>query len=57
MNTHISYECAKKLKNFLKERAPEPMEHEYWWKRKWDCYNKNLKPILKQYDHEDRELS
>lgn len=28
MTTHISYECAKKLKEFMGESAPEPMKSE-----------------------------
>jgi len=28
--THISYECAKKLKEFLKDSAPEPMKPEFY---------------------------
>lgn len=30
MNTHISYETAKRIKEFLGDKAPEPMGKEYW---------------------------
>lgn len=29
--THITYECAKRLKEFLGESAPEPMGRTYYW--------------------------
>lgn len=37
MNTHISYETAKKLKEFLGVSAPEPIAELKWWRRpiKW----------------------
>lgn len=35
MTTHISYKCAKKLKNFLGSNAPEPMDGYYIKENMW----------------------